>query len=1676
VSPSGGLGVDGGDETPGCLLPIMDEVGNHLLPLAYVVLSLSSLQFLYLCVAILLIPSKHTSFKKGAKQAKKTQEEDGRDLDAPVSLMHWAMVHVLTCVGFGLSAVAIVALVVGVDLMYGFGLAAPEVIEHLLDGPAYGGLFVVLGVFFMLLSTLCLRGAIGNHYGSLGVFWLLVLIIFLFQMVVAASLWKLAGDLDDYNEATDILRAIYENTNDEVRNRGQKYFECCGYADRYDLLPYRQCLSPDLESVGGYGSYTSSDFVLRNISNPAILQPCDKRSQWQKWAVTPQGQIVLVLDSGANRALEYDPVFETVEVVNYAPASDTQLWKIETGDGRGAAPGMLRTMDHLFCVSASSLQEGSPLRIVATTDCDSTNATFQFLPDAENPKAGLFLAYYSGQCDAAPGGNDEEPSGSGTVPVPCRERFVEAAETLSVPMAAVISAVCVLELLGLIAATYVLCIPNMAPAEEEDPKEPAPPPPPPSRSAQFVQSLHKTLGPVVRIGLLMLHTSFCLFGCMAFAYGWDLYTGLGYVSMPAVGQMFDGKLLGTGLMQFSALIFFSSAVGLFGALKKQKFFMLTYVLFACFVLIISVALVFITRETFAGDLTQVVKDKYDALEPETLTVLQNNLLCCGYWNATDSFSFVNATAYPCPFDLSPDEWMAEHGISACHPLLMEAVRDLELPLLLALTAMCGLLGGIVVLTSYLMFHKKHAHDDELDSAMERLHVNAESYVEALMYTHSVASLVNVTTEAFSRPQRATALLVSVIGEITAAAMFYGQDGNCLCEPDPVTQVAPTVCDTCPPKNPFRVILVGVFSTVVVVPITVAVVSLFMKSNNRMPYETRKEMYNRKRREKALHRQLQTKSEKNSTKQKLLRKFWENYYKVEDVVANIRIVAFGYIPPDDDESAVATRLVRLGIMVDDAAIEAGAKIRAELRFKSLMRTKKRSKVKKLLDYLFPSGVQAPLMTSMTVMACVTLFFGLVGVGFGVELAFDIGDAYRVLFGLRTDIFGRGLGLIMVGLESLAILTAAMAIVALFRVPLPHASNFDYQVWLDRVRVLYRVEKMNFVVNLAVVLLGVAMWHERYQAFWLETVTSILKGLWARASEGERVDTQSALMCCMWEFPTTNSELDMYIKAGVCPEDAFQSCETALMDNFTKMVDIVRVCLFVQFFAISTMVLLTFTYSLAAEIADVEGNKVVKRNRKESTFVKPDKLEAQESEFDTRMRETMAKKIAERDAASDQEEARRIRESLSKRKDFALKRSQSKGSKGSMGKLLGKSAAGGKGVSDKSKLLEDTVVVDQKTLYEKMREKVSEVVRKKLRKMDGVDDEFAEAALIEKRKLKLAKKAPWYTLHLAYTLAFLWVGFCAYFNLLFSLSLGVYVTQEYLTSAATAIISQILISEPIAIFVRTLILPWILGALAGTNIGALAEAAVDIGLGAVTGVGAVSFAERLLFQRRESAAVKAQAALRRVRDRKIYLKLKKEREDAKRQEEELQAKNSLLRAASGVAEAMMDEDDMPVMSGFSVRKAIARKGIKITKKGKHLARVDRVPSVGDQRPTSLRGTGGKDANTTVGSSAINLGPSASSLGSSDVALKGPPRPPRKIRKPMRKPMTTMESLQGEAMPGLSGPAIPMDGSFAASISAVPGLVGPSLVGDSTAQEGVHSNQQLNKMLKRKKKLVRGQGERR
>lgn len=106
-------------------------------------------------------------------------------------------------------------------------------------------------------------------------------------------------------------------------------------------------------------------------------------------------------------------------------------------------------------------------------------------------------------------------------------------------------------------------------------------------------------------------------------------------------------------------------------------------------------------------------------------------------------------------------------------------------------------------------------------------------------------------------------------------------------------------------------------------------------------------------------------------------------------------------------------------------------------------------------------------------------------------------------------------------------------------------------------------------------------------------------------------------------------------------------------------------------------------------------------------------------------------------------------------------------------------------------------------------------------------------------------------------------------------------------------QVIVYEPGSIFAKAIVLPFVLGTLAGTSFGRLADMAADIGLGAASGIGAVGFADRMLNQRRENAAVKAQAAFRGVAGRRLAGKLK-QKTDAK--DEERKAKRDRLRETS------------------------------------------------------------------------------------------------------------------------------------------------------------------------------------
>merc|ERR1711865_1073151 len=250
-----------------------------------------------------------------------------------------------------------------------------------------------------------------------------------------------------------------------------------------------------------------------------------------------------------------------------------------------------------------------------------------------------------------------------------------------------------------------------------------------------------------------------------------------------------------------------------------------------------------------------------------------------------------------------------------------------------------------------------------------------------------------------------------------------------------------------------------------------------------------------------------------------------------------------------------------------------------------------------------------------------------------------------------------------------------------------------------------------------------------------------------------------------------------------------------------------------------------------------------------------------DFAQQMKEVMKDKKAEEDMQSDYEEHERFIEKYNDQYQKGVK-AQTKAQKGGKGK-------GAKGAKAKSKAGKKKKH-GGKSLLETAYEKIAAKSRDKLKKMEEVEKEEEEAE--EDVMPAVGPKYPWWILHLNYLVCFMFIGFTEYFCFVFFMNMRPITTQLALQTFLQAEISQILVYEPGSIFAKAIVLPFVLGTLAGTSFGRLADMAADIGLGAASGIGAVGFADRMLNQRRENAAVKAQAAFRGVAGRRLAGKLK------------------------------------------------------------------------------------------------------------------------------------------------------------------------------------------------------------
>jgi len=202
-----------------------------------------------------------------------------------------------------------------------------------------------------------------------------------------------------------------------------------------------------------------------------------------------------------------------------------------------------------------------------------------------------------------------------------------------------------------------------------------------------------------------------------------------------------------------------------------------------------------------------------------------------------------------------------------------------------------------------------------------------------------------------------------------------------------------------------------------------------------------------------------------------------------------------------------------------------------------------------------------------------------------------------------------------------------------------------------------------------------------------------------------------------------------------------------------------------------------------------------------------------------------------------------------------------------------------------------------------------------------------------------KYPWWILHLNYFIVFIFIGFTEYFCFVFFMNMRPETAQLAIQTALQAEVLQILVYEPGSIFAKTIILPFVLGTLAGTSFGRLANMAADIGLGAASGIGAVGFADRMMNQRREAAATKAQAAFRGLKGRRAASKVKAKQSDEAGGKEErrfklketsrLKGKQvSLFKMASEIAKQKASEEREQIRENLN--KEIARRQLRPTRK--------------------------------------------------------------------------------------------------------------------------------------------------
>jgi hypothetical protein len=1529
-----------------CKGPIMNSRAETSTPIAILALVLSGIEVVAIILPIgnVYIFGKRKANDNGVKKLE--QHDDRLPPARGIIRVAQVLLVVINCI-FILAALFM--LTIGIDMLSGFGLLTPGPVEFIIaDSSSFAFALILLGSGALLVSMLGLYGAGNRDKCTLAMYFSLVAIVFIGQTLLGLGLWKASEDFKVYSLMDEQVRNAYSKLDFFTRDRAQKYLQCCGYENATDL---------PLEQSRYYPAILSTNKL--NGSNP--LGSIAANSTMSSFALSK------FLES-------YGHDMKTFDLRDFIAQGDTgKDGKHNTYDN-GEDDTILTRSEFQTAVVRDSNK--------ACTRCDVAFDTF------DDDSSGLITV-----ADAVIDSRVICPVETKTIvnathnitiePKGCKTLVMEAASGALIPIAVVTLTLAVVIFGALVSSCMMICKSDMT--EEEKARY----------RKQRLNALRHLLSsddqhtdgnyeitfqekhPTVTVGLqtvlIVLHSAFCLGGFLILLLGIDLAFGLGYSVKPAISSLL-GPSLGGGLAAIALVVLLTSGVGLYGAIKRSPFALLIY-------MGIVTAIIFAEIAIAAGmsAMSSKFKDKqkldkmgrtaWKGLSMAQKSLAQRMFACCGYENITDlaprmslgNTSTVFCTAKPTvPYVIGNTTRFTQVG---CKAQLLNSFTAAFYPLL-ALTTSLAIFQVFAVLTSFMLSRKrKHAYDRELESAQAVYGDLGSRWIQRIKEEHTVISIPFVTKLDFTRPQRATAILVKMLCDLAASAAFFGT-GSCSCPADPVTNESPEFCPdydpACGPPSIGTKIGVGVITSLMTTPAIILIVLLFKKSANRRVYDNakvRKEKHKMaritKRKKRAEKMAGQKKVKLRAKKQGLLGKIKET---IQAYIIFFKVKVLKQEPPDYDLDDAETRgrlAARLAVIREEKS-----KKEAERQF---LRDQKR---KKYPNWLYSPG---SIRFYKRFLSFTNAFFFLVAwliFGFGIDLSLGLGYSFTGTEkgGGAIDMYGKYIGYSLVILGSILMLSCILGWYGTQKVPRSEDARKDLKNDKKRRKALAVYAGIIGTTAILLYAVGAITFRTAREVEYRENFASYVEYAWNNTALDKRAVAQITFTCCEWDTPSYLSMQEL-IDSGKCPDESTVGCRVKMMEAIGAM--------FYPFSlgALGGAGLITLCVFFAGLIITHQNE-----DSSDADFVFyrgggghglfPKQLNRfTTDEYGEKMSSLLKNQKEEADFMSDIEEHKRKSDRLKGMFAKADEKGKGKGKgkrKGSMKKLGEKGIESMKSFGDQGLKLGKS---GKKKIVEKARDTIAMLSRKRLQQIKDAEEKHKK----EEEKLKRPSPNapfPWWILHVNYFIAFIVCAGAIYFNLTFAFTFGVEISKEYLSLWGISVAMQFIVSEPLSILVKMVVLPYALGEMSGM----VASTLIDIGMGAASGVGAVGFADRMIDRRRENAAIKAQAAFRGAVSRRLAKKMEAQRRENREVSRSHRANQAAKRAKNPrgdtlrgqkislfkVASALAHQKTVQQSAPFDLRTAIkdstlARKGLRAgpgsARKGKPIR-----PRGGPKRPTS------------------------------------------------------------------------------------------------------------------------------